>query len=91
MFLFLQGATSETDFGGSIGQQAHAESPLRVLPAGLGNWRRQRNFPNHLSDGWRVPTCDGASLWGQRAAGAVKAVALHRLTGWEDFFRRQLD
>jgi hypothetical protein len=23
---------------------------------------------------------------GQRA-GAVKAVALHRLTGWEDFFR----
>jgi len=75
-------------FGGSIGQQAHAESALRVLPAAwtIGG---ATHFPNHERR-LASPTCDGASLWASARA-AVKAVALHRLTGWEGFFPRQLD
>jgi hypothetical protein len=80
--LFLQGATSETDLAVRLDKKL-TQNPHYAYCRRLGQLAAPRIF--------RITSDAGESYlrrcvaMGQRA-GAVKAVALHRLTGWEDFF-----
>jgi len=81
--LFLQGATSETDLAVRLDNKL-TQNPHYAYCRRLGQLAAPRIF--------QITSDAGESYlrrcvaMGQRA-GAVKAVALHRLTGWEDFFR----
>jgi hypothetical protein len=80
--LFLQGATSQTDLAVRLDKKL-TQNPHYAYCRRLGQLAAPRIF--------RITSDAGESYlrrcvaMGQRA-GAVKAVALHRLTGWEDFF-----
>jgi len=80
--LFLQGATSETDLAVRLDKKL-TQNPHYAYCRRLGQLAAPCIF--------RITSDAGESYlrrcvaMGQRA-GAVKAVALHRLTGWEDFF-----
>ena len=81
--LFLQGATSETDLAVRLDNKL-TQNPHYAYCRRLGQLAAPRIF--------QITSDAGESYlrrcvaMGQRA-GAVKAVALHRLTGWEGFFR----
>jgi len=81
--LFLEGATSETDLAVRLDKKL-TQNPHYAYCRRLGQLAAPRIF--------QITSDAGESYlrrcvaMGQRA-GAVKAVALHRLTGWEDFFR----
>jgi hypothetical protein len=81
--LFLQGAAAQTDLAVRLDKKL-TQNPHYAYCRRLGQLAAPRIF--------QITSDAGESYlrrcvaMGQRA-GAVKAVALHRLTGWEDFFR----
>jgi GH3 auxin-responsive promoter len=81
--LFLQGAASPADLAFRLDKKL-TQNPHYAYCRRLGQLAAPRIF--------QITSDAGESYlrrcvaMGQRA-GAVKAVALHRLTGWEDFFR----
>jgi hypothetical protein len=81
--LFLQGAASETDLAIRLDKKL-TQNPHYAYCRQLGQLAAPRVFKITRDAGeCYLRRC---VAMGQRA-GAVKAVALHRLTGWEDFFR----
>jgi hypothetical protein len=81
--LFLQGAASETDLAIRLDKKL-TQNPHYAYCRRLGQLASPRVFQiTSDADECYLRRC---VAMGQRA-GAVKAVALHRLTGWENFFR----
>jgi len=80
--LFLQGATSQTDLAVRLDQRL-TENPHYAYCRRLGQLAAPRVF--HITSDASECYLRRCVAMGQRA-GAVKAVALHRLTGWEDIF-----
>jgi GH3 auxin-responsive promoter len=81
--LFLQGATSRTDLAVRLDKKL-TQNPHYAYCRRLGQLAAPLIFQITSDAGeCYLRRCVAT---GQRA-GAVKAVALHRLTGWEDFFR----
>jgi hypothetical protein len=81
--LFLQGDASQTDLADQLDKKL-TQNPHYAYCRRLGQLAAPRIF-QITSDAGESYLRRCVST-GQRA-GAVKAVALHRLTGWEDFFR----
>jgi hypothetical protein len=81
--LFLQGASSQTDLAVRLDRKL-TQNPHYAYCRRLGQLEAPRIF-QITSDAGECYLRRCVAM-GQRA-GAVKAVALHRLTGWEDFFR----
>jgi hypothetical protein len=80
--LFLEGATSETDLAVRLDEKL-ARNPHYAYCRRLGQLTAPRIFQITGDAGeYYLRRC---VAMGQRA-GAVKAVALHRLAGWEDIF-----
>jgi len=80
--LFLQGAASQTDLAAQLDKKL-TQNPHYAYCRRLGQLATPRIF-QITSDAGESYLRRCVSM-GQRA-GAVKAVALHRLTGWENFF-----
>jgi hypothetical protein len=80
--LFLQGATSQTDLAVRLDKKL-TENPHYAYCRRLGQLAAPRIF--HVTSDASEYYLRRCVAMGQRA-GAVKAVALHRLTGWEDVF-----
>jgi hypothetical protein len=81
--LFLQGAASQTDLAVRLDKKL-TQNPHYAYCRRLGQLAAPRIF-QITSDAGECYLRRCVAM-GQRA-GAVKAVALHRLTGWEDCFR----
>ena len=81
--LFLQGATSQTDLAARLDQKL-TQNPHYAYCRRLGQLAAPRIFQITSDAGESYLRRCVAT--GQRA-GAVKAVALHRMMGWEDCFR----
>jgi hypothetical protein len=80
--LFLQGATSQTDLAVRLDKKL-TQNPHYAYCRRLGQLAAPRIF--HITSDAGEYYLRRCVAMGQRA-GAVKAVALHRLTGWEDIF-----
>jgi len=81
--LFLQGAASQADLAAQLDKKLR-QNPHYAYCRRLGQLAAPRIFQiTSEADESYLRRCVAT---GQRA-GAVKVVALHRLTGWEDFFR----
>jgi GH3 auxin-responsive promoter len=81
--LFVEGAASQTDLAARLDRKL-TENPHYAYCRRLGQLAAPRVF--QIAHGAGECYLRRCVSMGQRA-GAVKAVALHRLTGWEDFFR----
>jgi hypothetical protein len=80
--LFLEGATSQTDLAVRLDKKL-TQNPHYAYCRRLGQLAAPRIF--HITSDAGEYYLRRCVAMGQRA-GAVKAVALHRLTGWEDIF-----
>lgn len=81
--LFLQGETSQADLAAQLDKKL-TQNPHYAYCRRLGQLAPPRIF--QVTSGAGECYLRRCVATGQRA-GAVKAVALHRLTDWEDFFR----